>query len=518
MTLIPFRWLRDMSTFVFGNPVIPREMKVRMRFKRAIWLQIAHILFLIIIVLLAYHLVIANEPISHPAGLQSKLQTFYHILLYSLAAIVILVAPALTASAISFEHERRTLDLLLMTPLHPMKILFGKLLASWSFLLLLLILSMPMIAVCIAVGGASIGDLLATFLMLSLGALNLCAFALYCSACSKSSGLATLWAYFGIIHASGFIFPLIGIQIDVQYTGSSSLQQVVLFPIVSVNPLGAPYIKAMPTRILGVNIPCWVFCSIFSLLLVRFWLTASLARLPIVHHKNYVGSLRKQGLILCILAVLSFDPAFNLLTYPYLTSSVDLTFFLMSISLAIFALIAPFTSWISTFGEHDGKRTTNDGWFRPLRMFQPVASGALPFILFWFALTCIIPIVLLKPWQAKVQPYWKELLIWVAYLALLLTFLWAIGRFWSALIGKLTPARWLSLFTFGVLFYLTGISMLSPIYPFIWLSTEGLGSRQALVFFWKVITYGAVISILTLILFILSQILSIRRSLVGGRK
>ncbi|MCS7254103.1 MAG: ABC transporter permease [Armatimonadetes bacterium] len=493
-------------------------MKVRMRFKRSFWLQDVYILFLIFVVSLAYHLIIAAETISSPTQLQERLQAFYYTLLYSLAGIVVLIAPALTASAISFERERRTLDLLLITPLRPMQILSGKLLASWAYLLLLLVLSMPMVTVCIIMGGASISDLLATYTMLSLSTLSLCAFSLYCSACSSSSGLATFWAYLGVILASLYIFPLITMQkIHHTYSYQQSPQSIfIIFPIASIHPLCVPYIKSMPTEILGVRVPCWAFCSIFSLLISIFWLTASAARLPIIHNKNYVGSLRKQGLMLCILAALSFDPAIkeilaSLGSISKSASAWELTILSMLPTIVILMLIIPFIPWISTFGEHNGKKAINDGWFRPLRMFQPVASGALPFIIFWFMLFYSIAMALLI-WRAKTLPNWEDSLIWAGYCALLLSFFWAIGRFWSALIWRLTPARWLTFGTTLSVFYTTGISKLSPIYPFIWLLTSASHSDSSLAEFKNlVLIYSAVIFILTAILFLFSHIFALSR-------
>ncbi|MEJ7612132.1 MAG: hypothetical protein SQA66_00665, partial [Candidatus Fervidibacter sacchari] len=104
---LPFRWLRGAITLVIGNPVISREMKVRMRFARSFWLQGAYLLFLIAIVLVAYQGILVYSPIRHPAELQSRLQAFYYTLLYSLVSVIVLITPALTASAISFERERR---------------------------------------------------------------------------------------------------------------------------------------------------------------------------------------------------------------------------------------------------------------------------------------------------------------------------------------------------------------------------------------------------------------------------
>jgi ABC-type transport system involved in multi-copper enzyme maturation permease subunit len=319
---LPFRWLRNAITLVIGNPIISREMKVRMRFARSFWLQGAYLLFLIAIVLLAYQGILVYSPISHPADLQNRLQAFYYTLLYSLVSVIVLIAPALTASAISFERERRTLDLLLTTPLRPMQILVGKLVASFAFLMLLLVESMPIVTVCIVMGGATVGDLLATYALIGFSTLHLCAFAIYCSACNRSSGLATFWAYLGAIAGLSATFWMALVEVvfatppGPMFGVPGSVAQRVVFPLASLQPFSAPVIKAMPTKLFGVEIPCWLIGVALSLLLTRFWLTAAAARLPAVYRGNFVGSLRRQGLMLTVLAALTIDALLTALPMP----------------------------------------------------------------------------------------------------------------------------------------------------------------------------------------------------------
>jgi len=470
----PFRLLRNSITLVIGNPIISREMKVRVRFARSFWLQGAYLLFLIAIVLLAYQGILVYSPLRHPADLQMRLQTFYYTLLYSLVTVIVLIAPALTAGAISFERERRTLDLLLTTPLRPMQILFGKLLASFAFLLLLLVESMPIVAVCIVMGGATIGDLLATYALIAFSVLHLCAFAIYCSACNRSSGLATFWAYLGVVAILGSTFwmALAEVVLYVRRTFTGPMGPPVgtpahvIFPLASLHPFAAPVIKSFPTKIFGVEIPCWVVGIAFSLLLTRFWLTAAAARLPAVYQANFVGSLRRQGLLLCVLAILTIETVLKSTFTPPKPPAAELTMILLFVSGMICAFIAFFVPWIGTFGEHEGKPPANDGWFRPLRMFKPVASGALPFILTWFAVvngtlwTLVFGLY-------KVQPVW-ELTAWCfSYLALCLIFVWAIARLWSSIVRQLSLARWLSFGSLLLIALLPGISEWSLAYPFV---------------------------------------------------
>jgi ABC-type transport system involved in multi-copper enzyme maturation permease subunit len=501
---LPFRWLRSATTLVIGNPIISREMKVRMRFARSFWLQGAYLLFLIAIVLLAYQGILVYSPISHPADLQNRLQAFYYTLLYSLVSVIVLIAPALTASAISFERERRTLDLLLTTPLRPMQILVGKLVASFAFLMLLLVESMPIVTVCIVMGGATVGDLLATYALIGFSTLHLCAFAIYCSACNRSSGLATFWAYLGVIAGLSATFwmalvevvfltppgPMLGVP--------GSVAQRVVFPLSSLQPFSAPVIKAAPTKLFGVEIPCWLIGAVFSLLLTRFWLTAAAARLPAVYRSNFVGSLRRQGLMLTVLAALTIDALLTALLTPRMNRDGQTLGLLVGTGF-ICLFVALFVPWIATFGEHEGKKPINDGWFRPLRMFQPVASGALPFVWTWFSVLVAAMSGLLI-WRTGVQPFWDKLAFGFGYCLLCLTFFWAISRFWSSVVRQLSLARWVSFGTLLLIAILPGISKWSLAYPFVRIAEEASPTVALESFVAQVQIHGLVVLGLTVAL------------------
>lgn len=530
---LPWNLLGNTLTLVIVNPIISREMKVRMRFASAFWLQGAYLLFLIVIALLAYQSIIAQSPLQHPVQLQMRLQGFYHLLLYSLVAVVVLIAPALTASAISFERERRTLDLLLTTPLRPMQILFGKLLASFAFLMLLLVESMPIVAVCIVMGGATIGDLLATYMLIAFGTLHLCAFAIYCSACNRSSGIATFWAYLGTIAILGSTFwlALAEVIINIRSTFARAMlagpmgppvgvPAQVIFPLASLHPFAAPVIKALTTKIFGIEIPCWLVGIVISLLLTRFWLTAAAARLPAIYRSNFVGSLRRQGLLLCILAGLTVETVINAIL-PILRAYTplpveSLTMLSLLYSGVICCFIALFVPWIATFGEHEGKPPANDGWFRPLRMFKPVASGSLPFILTWFIVVNSLLWGLVFGRYFKVQPVW-DLTAWgFGYFVLCLTFVWAIARFWSSVVRQLSLARWISFGTLLLIALLPGLSIWSLAYPFVRAIEEPMDIQMDIQtavkdFLSQVQIHSAVVLGLTVLLAIVCLILERRR-------
>jgi ABC-type transport system involved in multi-copper enzyme maturation permease subunit len=87
-------------------------------------------------------------------------------------ALVCLLSPALTSGSVTVEREQLTLDLLRLTRLSSRTILVGKLASSLSYLLLLVLSSLPLASICFLFGGVSPTEMaLAYGLTLSAGVL-----------------------------------------------------------------------------------------------------------------------------------------------------------------------------------------------------------------------------------------------------------------------------------------------------------------------------------------------------------
>jgi ABC-type transport system involved in multi-copper enzyme maturation permease subunit len=86
--------------------------------------------------------------------------TFFEMIL------IALVAPVLTASAITSEKDKHTLELLILTDAGPFAIVFGKLLARVSSLAFLVFLSLPVIFALLTLGGINAGSIGVAFTIL----------------------------------------------------------------------------------------------------------------------------------------------------------------------------------------------------------------------------------------------------------------------------------------------------------------------------------------------------------------
>jgi ABC-type transport system involved in multi-copper enzyme maturation permease subunit len=124
------------------NPLLWLELRIRIREKK-LWI----ISFLYLICLLGMSFV----PLL--SGLDNTYQqsqppadigvAIFSVSIFTLMALLLIISPLSSAAAISQEREQRTLAGLLNTPLSAARIAFGKLLATWVFILWLIALSCP---------------------------------------------------------------------------------------------------------------------------------------------------------------------------------------------------------------------------------------------------------------------------------------------------------------------------------------------------------------------------------------
>ena len=109
--------------------------------------------------------------------------------------MILLIVPALTSGSISGERERQTLNLLLTTRMTPADMVVGKLMASLSTMILLIVSGFPVLALVFIYGGVTVKDivlLLLTFVSTAVlsGSVGIC-----CSSVFKKSTIATVVSY-----------------------------------------------------------------------------------------------------------------------------------------------------------------------------------------------------------------------------------------------------------------------------------------------------------------------------------
>lgn len=122
-----------------------------------------------------------------------------------------LIAPALTATAIAGERERGLLEQVQLSPLSPWHIAWGKLQSALLLIGLMLLVPLPVIAICFFTGGVSPSEFATALALHAATATTCAAIGLLCSAWCRRSGTAMMFTFALVIvwnATSGIAFLL----------------------------------------------------------------------------------------------------------------------------------------------------------------------------------------------------------------------------------------------------------------------------------------------------------------------
>ena len=148
------------------NPVLTRELLVTLRSPRAFVLQL---LYVCVLGALVYFQWPAGEEGARQVS-PGVARTLFDIFFLGQFFLVALMAPTFASGSITGEKERKTYELLLASPLRPATILVGKLLSSLSYLVILIISSLPLMILCYLLGGLLLSEITRSYLVLILAA------------------------------------------------------------------------------------------------------------------------------------------------------------------------------------------------------------------------------------------------------------------------------------------------------------------------------------------------------------
>jgi len=148
---------------------------------------------------------------------------------FCLLASVAVVAPAVAATSISGEREEGTFDLLLSTGLAGRSIVFGKLVASIAFVLLIALTALPGFAMAWMFGGVGVVDVVLTTVLLLASICLFAAIGVFCSALGRTSAVAALYAY-------GFVFLLGMGTLAIYFVGAANQMEGTVRWVLALNP------------------------------------------------------------------------------------------------------------------------------------------------------------------------------------------------------------------------------------------------------------------------------------------
>ncbi|HEY4690634.1 MAG TPA: ABC transporter permease subunit [Anaerolineae bacterium] len=198
------------------NPVLIKELRGRMRGPRAYLFLSGTLVLLGLAGYGLYRLALFSAQSFFGGGVpQGALigQSVFVGLVFIALVVICAIAPSLTAGAISGEHERKTYDMLMATPLRSSSVLLGKLAVSLSYAALILIAAVPMVSLSYVFGGVATIDMLQALLLLVGFALTFSTIGLFFSALFRRTTPAVLASYTVLaifVFGTVFVYGIVG--------------------------------------------------------------------------------------------------------------------------------------------------------------------------------------------------------------------------------------------------------------------------------------------------------------------
>lgn len=234
------------------NPIIAKELRGRMRGKRAFGMITAYLGLISLIISIIYYLLLQESSSYYwdPESRQYVGKVIFGSVVLLQLLLVSFIGPALTAGAITSEREKQTFDLIRTTLLSSRDLVLGKLGSALAFLFLLIFTALPIESLAFILGGVGLGELLVSILMLIITAILFCSLGLFFSSYNKRTLNSTVSSYASILLSFllkvVFVFILISLfdsyfmrdyLSDFNYELLMNILTVITWIMVSTNPL-----------------------------------------------------------------------------------------------------------------------------------------------------------------------------------------------------------------------------------------------------------------------------------------
>lgn len=284
------------------NPIIKKDLRVTSRSMKMAWELFAYVAILGIIFLLMFSAFRSYSSDFDNTELYQAYVFFFPALAITQLGIIAIAIPVITASSISGERERGTLDTLLTTTAGLNSIVFGKMMSAVIRVMIFIIASIPLMAISFMVGGLS-WMVLFEFLGLSLVyAIFAGSIGVYCSArCKKTitSVMMSFGLYF-VVYALSFV-PMIIAAIMFSRSYGSALENALktTFTLQLANPVvnfvvffvtrltSEDFLEDMFDNIFLGNSNVWMILSVIvQLLLAWFFLKLAANRINPLNDRN----------------------------------------------------------------------------------------------------------------------------------------------------------------------------------------------------------------------------------------
>lgn len=236
-----------MNKRIHINPILKKDMLVSSRsVKMVVTITLINSLFACIVAAVLL------------SGASSRLFQSYYTNIISIfpilalceLGVISLVMPVLTATSISGERERQTLEIMLTTPVKPVSIVIGKIASATATTVMYVIASMPFIAIAFMVGGLGWSALFKFIGAVLFVDIYVGSFGVYFSSKKRTSVSATISTIAMI--AAIIILTIIAAAVlnDLTYTYNSYTDTYTSYNYAAIN---------IQDTVLLFNPACWIF-------------------------------------------------------------------------------------------------------------------------------------------------------------------------------------------------------------------------------------------------------------------
>jgi len=217
------------------NPVIRREAKTTLRNWKIFYSVAGYIFVVTAVAAIAIWQLMYNS--YNPSFDPSEMVNVYIGLTILQLALVLLMTPSFTASSISGERERQTLDLLLVTKMSPFSIVAGKFVSGLSIIMLMIVATLPIFGLIMYFGGTNSVYILAVtaYMLLICGAFG--AISIFFSTVFKRTVISMVFTYIviGVLVGATMVIYVIACSVYGSYY-QEALPVTIRVILLAVNP------------------------------------------------------------------------------------------------------------------------------------------------------------------------------------------------------------------------------------------------------------------------------------------
>lgn len=381
------RVAESFSESVVDNPVLMMGFRTRMRKATGFVIMGGYILFLAVVLLITWYIswnwTMTRGAAVANAGIGMILFTALSV---TQAWLFLFIVPALTSGALTQELERRTMELLILTPLSSGKIIMGKHLSAFLYCFALLFCSIPLAGICLMMGGISPLEIFASYALLTAWCFLLASTGVFWSSMFRATAASVLFTY-----GSCFVYMMVTSAVSgaalrqwgVPFGRAASGAVTNAFVLAGLKPNLAPYEALLTAKVCGLSIPLAVVA--FLLHTLTGMLLLFVAMTHVLYHRTQKALPIRILLLVITLGLiwLVVGNGMSLLSGFGTADAMGWLEGVASVLLPLLCLAAPiFTT--GTLAKPEGMSIFAYA-LSPRKILQSNLRGGLSFMLFWAA-------------------------------------------------------------------------------------------------------------------------------------